>query len=99
MNIRSVEASCHKPPTRLHTYEGKAQSTPRRNNINTKTTWMDAATTGTRSKRYGHLCRKDERESRGKGRDESCNNTRRIHTARRIHAKTRWRETERFARS
>jgi len=94
-----VEASRHKPPTRLHSYEGKAESASRRDDINTETAWMDATTIGTRPKRYGYLGRKNQRKSRRKRKRKSYDNVRRIYTTRRVYAKTRRRKTERFTRS
>jgi len=94
-----MEASRHKPPTRLHSHEGKAESTPRRSSINAKTARMDATTTIARPKCYGYLGRKNQRKSRGKRRRKSIHNAWGIHTARRIHAKTRRGKAERLARS
>jgi len=95
-----MEAGGYKSPTRLHPYEGKIESTPRRD-YNVSPQRMDASKDADRSKRHGYISRKDPWPSHRKRRSESRNYaTRRIYTQGRTHAKRkRRRNDERPTRS
>jgi len=96
-----METSGHKSPTRLHPYESKTESTPRRDH-NVSPQRMDASKDADGPKRNGYVGRKNPRPSYRKRRNESRNYaTRRIRTQRRVYAKRtrRRRNNERLTRS
>jgi len=96
-----METSGYKSPTRLYPYEGKTESTPRRDH-NVSPQRMDASKDANGPKRHGHVGGKDPRPSYRKRRNESRNHaTRRIRTQGRVYAKRtrRRRNNERPTRS